>query len=138
MLLAFSVFRPCISVHHIGNAYRQCISAMHIVASTTRTTTRTNERTNGNELTQPFAAPEMTAGLTITPEMTAHAPAHQIDPLTMGEASPGILTHYQNHPAIDQISPVSISPHCQFTTGPPRPDLVPNRPEARPNQDRQF
>ena len=47
----------------------------------------------------------------------------------MGEASPGILTQYQNHPAIDQISPVSVLTHSQRTAGPPSPDLVPNRPE---------
>ena len=147
MLLAFSVFRPCISVHHIVDAYRRTISSHHIGGAYRRIHhhhhQNQNQRTNGNELTQPFAAPEMTAGLTITPEMTAHAPAHQIDPLTTSCAAPdygrSIPRHpdpVPNHPSIDQIHPVSISPHSQRTAGPPRPDLVPNRPKARLNQDR--
>jgi hypothetical protein len=68
-------YRWCISSHHIGGAYRR----IHHHQNQNQ---NQNQRTNGNELTHPITGPEMTAGLTITPEMTEHAPAHQIDPLT--------------------------------------------------------
>jgi len=145
-----SVFMPCISSHHIGNAYRRTISVAHIVASTNQPPPpeRTNER-NGNELTLPVAGPEMPLESTIIPDRTEHAPIHLDDPQSNTRRSPDEVGRWAKQPrhpdpvpepstSIDQIPPVSVSPYCQFTTGPPRPDLVPNRPEARPNQDRRF
>lgn len=134
MLLAFSVFRPCISSHHIVDAYRWCISAMHIGNAYRRIhhqnqnqNQRTNERTNTTNH---------------RPGNARRTDDHPGDDRTRTHPSrrspDDILTQYQNHPAIDQISPVSASPHCQYATGPPRPDLVPNRPKARLNQDRRF
>jgi len=72
---------------HIVAPYRQSISSHPPTNHHQNQNQNQNQRTNGNELTHPIAGPEMTAGLTITPEMTAHAPAHQIDPLTHPDAS---------------------------------------------------
>lgn len=123
MLLAFSVFRPCISVVHIVDAYRLCISSHHIGGAYRRIHHHQNQRTNeppppepepeptnGNELTHPIAGPEMTARLRIAPEMTAHAPAHQIDPLTIPrhpDPLPEPSRHRPDSPGFD-LAPLPV------------------------------
>ena len=111
MLLAFSVFRPCISVHHIVDAYRRTISSHHIGGAYRRIhhhqnqNERTNERTNGNELTLPEQARKCPQDWGSPPTRPNTHPftrsipwRHPAPPLTMGEASPGILTQCRTIP----------------------------------------
>jgi hypothetical protein len=137
-LFSGPAYRRTISVVHIGGAYRR----IHQPPTTTRTRTRTNEREWINAASRRPGNGRRTDDHPGDDRTRTHPPRRPQSSTRRspddGRQHPGILTQYQNHPAIDQIPPVLISPHCQFTTGPPRPDLVPNRPEAHPNQDRRF